>query len=288
MPNPIFILIDFNNYFTRFYFSNKETCVERYLKFLKHIRQKFNPTWLVNLMDAPKNFRSEFYPEYKGNRPVKPEDFNFLRENCILNLKKFNWPIQTSKTLEAEDLANLFTKNGKRLFPDVKFIIISDDKDCLPIESKDEQGNSTVLIFNYTGIQEGSQELFKQKSFRNFEMETPEEYTLFLTLKGDACDNVPGVEGIGDVGAKRLVTKYKTFENIKEILEKETQNHAVPASKLSFLELLKEVENEKIEEFEKYKDLDKVRADYDNFLLSYRLIKLFEGEWEYDLERYKI
>lgn len=281
MTNPIFVLIDFNNYFTRFFFSNKETCVERYLKLLKDIKQKFNPTWLVNLMDAPKNFRSEFYPEYKGTRPPKPEGFEDLRNNCIFNLNKFNWPIQTSKTLEAEDLANLFTHNSPS--SEVKFIVLSDDKDCLPIES------TSALIFNYTGQIKESEELFKQKSFRNFGMESSEEYTLFLTLKGDACDNVPGVEGIGDVNAKRLVSKYKTFENIKKILEKEKtktpENKKNPKEDFCFMDLMEEFEN--CEE-EQYKDLNKIRNDYDNFLLSYKLIKLFEGEWKYDLEKYKI
>lgn len=286
MTNSIFVLIDFNNYFARFFFSNKETCVERYLKFLKDVKQKFNPKWLVNLIDAPKNFRSEFYPQYKENRPPKPEGFEDLRNNCIFNLNKFNWPIQTSKTLEAEDLANLFTHNSPS--SEVKFIILSDDKDCLPIES------TSALIFNYTGIQEGSKELFKQKSFRNFSMESSEEYTLFLTLKGDACDNVPGVEGIGDVNAKRLVSKYKTFENIKKILENEKQKPKTLKTKnfesSSFMDLFEEFEeqfNEKVEK-EEYKDLDKIRKNYDNFLLSYRLIKLFEGKWEYDLEKYEL
>ncbi len=129
MKNQVFVLIDFNNYFTRFYFANKEICVERYLKFLKDVIQKFNPQWLVNLIDAERNFRYDIFPQYKKNRPDKEEDFENLRKNCLFNLEKLNWPIQNSKTLEAEDLANIFVKNN----PKLHFIILSNDKDCLQI-----------------------------------------------------------------------------------------------------------------------------------------------------------
>jgi len=248
----LFILIDLNNYFSRFYYSNPENCVERYLGMAQHILSTFSPGYFCNLIDAPQSFRKEIYADYKANRSDKPKDYYEKLKNLKYNLKKFKYPQQTSKSLEAEDLMNLFIRN----LPDYKFLLFSNDKDILQLE-EDER----VIIFNYLAKKvNGEYTLFEQRSFKKLGFESKEEYQLYHALKGDASDNIPGVKGIGEKKARNLAKIYKNFETLK---------------KASSVEFIKDT------------DFVKIRENSENFDLSYKLILLFEETYEFDLNKYK-
>lgn len=183
----LFVLVDLNNYFTRFYYGNPENCVERYLRMIKDIISTFSPGYFCNLIDAPVCFRKTLFPEYKATRNKKPDDFYEKLENLKYNLKMFNHPFQTSKSLEAEDLMNLFVEN----IPDVKFVLFSNDKDILQLESQN------TVIFNYLAKKINDKfELFEQKSYKNLGFDSVDEMKLGHALQGDSSDNIPGVSGI--------------------------------------------------------------------------------------------
>ena len=69
----LFVLVDLNNYFSRFYYGNPENCVERYLKMNRDIISIFSPGYFCNLIDAPVCFRKNVYSEYKAHRKEKPQ-----------------------------------------------------------------------------------------------------------------------------------------------------------------------------------------------------------------------
>ena len=250
--NNIVVLIDFNNYFNRFYFSDKNSCVERYLRFVKEILNYFSPEFMINLFDAPFSFRKEKYAFYKANRENKPKEFYDLLKECKFNLQKFNYHCMTSKSLEAEDLMNMIIKNTE--IEEYKYIILSGDKDVLQLENKN------VKIFDY---RKEKNELF---SNRKCEFESKEEFLLFLALKGDASDNIPGVKGLGDKKAKNIVEKYKTYENLK--------------SELSIFNLLKAKSSDK--------DISKIQENEDDFDKSYELVKLYNNVYKIDMEKYRV
>lgn len=249
--NNLFILIDLNNYFSRFYYSNPENCVERYLGMIQYILSTFSPGYFCNLIDAPQSFRKELYKDYKANRQEKPKDYYEKLKNLKYNLKKFGYPQQSSKSLEAEDLMNLFIEN----LPDYKFLLFSNDKDILQLESE------RVVIFNYLAKKVNDEyTLFEQRSFKNLEFESKEEYQLYHALKGDSSDNIPGVKGIGEKKAKKLAKIYKTFDNLKSLVSND---------------------------FIKDKDFVKIREDIGNFELSYSLILLFNEKYDFNLNKFK-
>lgn len=254
-----FLLIDLNNYFSRFYFANKDNCIERYLKLIKDSLQEFSPKYLCNLIDAPISFRKGLYPHYKSHRAEKPADYYELLNNLKFNLKQFKYSYQTSKTLEAEDLANLFTSN----IDSFDFIVLSNDKDCLQLESE------TCKIFDYFNKRDESGQFIKfiKKSYENLGLSTKEEFLLYLSLMGDSSDNIPGVKGIGSQKAFEIIKRCNNYNLLIEIInEKNILDNYTARGKL----------------------FDLIRNDIENFQLSYKLVSLFNEKYKFDLEKYKI
>ncbi len=253
-----FLLIDLNNYFSRFFFANSENCIERYLLLIKDSIREFSPTWICNCIDAPISFRKGLYEPYKSHRQDKPPEYYSLLSLLKFNLQKFHYPIQTSKSLEAEDICSLFTENLKNE-EKIKFVVLSNDKDVLQLETV---SNNKVRIFDYFNRKndEGVKVKFVQKSIRNLEFENIEQLTLYLSLRGDASDNIPGVNKCGDVGARKIIAEFGSYENIMELIE---TNFNFPSLKL-------------------------VKNDLENFKMSYQLVQLRKDEWKVNLEKYKL
>ena len=251
-----FLLIDLNNYFSRFFYANSETCIERYLLLIKDSIREFSPTWICNCIDAPISFRKGLYNNYKSNREDKPAEYYSLLNLLKFNLQKFKYPIQTSKSLEAEDICSLFLENLKN--EDIKFVVLSNDKDVLQLEQLE---NNKVRIFDYFNRknEEGEKVKFVQKSIKDFSFNNVEQLTLYLALRGDASDNIPGVNKCGDVGARKIIAEFGSYENIIEIL---TTNFNFPSLKL-------------------------VKNDLENFKMSYQLVQLRKDEWKVNLEKYE-
>ncbi len=254
-----FLLIDLNNYFSRFFFANPESCIERYLLLIKDSIREFSPTWICNCIDAPISFRKSLFENYKSNRQDKPPEYYSLLNLLKFNLQKFHYPIQTSKSLEAEDICSLFTEN--LIFEDIKFVVLSNDKDVLQLETfLDEK----VQIFDYFNKKDenGNFQKFVRKSVKNFEFNNVEEFSLYLSLRGDASDNIPGVKNCGDKKARKIIAEYDMYEKVIYAVEKDF------CCKLPELKLVKE--------------------DLENFKLSYQLVQLRKDEWKVNLEKYKI
>lgn len=244
-----FLLIDLNNYFSRFYYANKDSCIERYLKLIKDSINTYSPSYICNCIDAKVSFRYELYPKYKANREPKPPEYYELLENLKFNLKKFKYPIQTSKSLEAEDLIGLFIQNVEN----INFVVLSNDKDCLQLQQ------NNVRIFDYFNKRNsfGEFQLFVEKSVVEFG--SVEQFTLYLSLRGDSSDNIPGVKNCGDVKARQIIVEYQNYDRLIEMLETNWKNNL----------------------------LNMIRNDLDNFKLSYKLVQLYKNNWEFDLEKYK-
>lgn len=252
-----FLLIDLNNYFSRFFYANPESCIERYLLLIKDSIREFSPTWICNCIDAPISFRKSLYSFYKSNRQEKPPEYYSLLNLLKFNLQKFHYPIQTSKSLEAEDICSLFTEN--LIFEDIKFVVLSNDKDILQLETLE---NDRVRVFDYFNRKndEGVKIKFVQKSVKDFSLNSTEELTLYLALRGDASDNIPGVNKCGDVGARKIIAEFDTYNKILEALS--------TGFNFSSLKL--------------------VKNDLENFKLSYKLVQLRKDEWKVNLEKYKL
>lgn len=252
-----FLLIDLNNYFSRFFYANPDSCIERYLLLLKDSIREFSPMWICNCVDAPISFRRGLYNSYKSHRQDKPPEYYSLLNLLKFNLQKFHYPIQTSKSLEAEDICSLFTEN--LIFEDIKFVVLSNDKDVLQLETLE---NDRVRIFDYFNRknEEGEKIKFVQKSVKDFSLSSTKELTLYLALRGDASDNIPGVKNCGDKKARKIIASFDMYEKVISAIENGFN----------------------------FSELKLVKEDLENFKLSYKLVQLRKDEWKVNLEKYKL
>lgn len=251
------LLIDTNNYTGRFFnAAGKDRTTELFLNFLKSAIRYFKVDAYCCCLDGIENYRKKIYSDYKSNREEKSQDWKDSDKNVLLNFDKLGIHHVKSKTLEAEDIINLMIKNH----PIHEFIVLSGDKDCLLMYEHD----NCLGVFDYKDKE------FFERSFEKFgiadenKKDAAQKMLMYLSLKGDSGDNVPGVRGIGEKKIQMLMDKYKNVETLKKRLDKP-----------NFLDA-------------GCKEFEIVQKDKENFFLSEKLVRLFDEKRTTDLEKYRI
>jgi DNA polymerase-1 len=249
-----FLLIDTNNYFSKFFHGAGERVIDTYLNFLNKAINQFEPDYYCNVLDAERSFRYDIYDQYKAHRPAKPKDYDEFYKLLILNFQKLKINYISSKTLEAEDSINLFVKNNN----DVRFTALSSDKDCLLLYE-----HSNVSVFRYEGGEFEERTFIKYNIFDKEKEICAKKFLFYLCLKGDTSDNIPGVSGFGDVKIEKIIEQYQTLENLKKHLE---QPNFIDKANKEFLKILQHKED---------------------LYLSEKLIKLYNRDWKTNLSKFK-
>lgn len=180
-----------------------------FTKMLLELIAKEQPTHLAVAFDPPaKTFRHEAYPEYKANRSAAPELVKAALEPLQEILAAFNIPVVMMPGFEADDvigsMATQWENNDNRIY------MVTPDKDYGQLITKN--------IFQYKpGKAGGEVEVIgKEQVCANYGICEPQQVIDILTIWGDSSDNVPGIRGIGEVGAKKLIGKYGSLEGIIE------------------------------------------------------------------------
>jgi len=156
--------------------------------------------------DPPgKTFRHEQYAEYKANRPHMDDDLAvqvpYIRRVCDV----LRMPVVEVPGYEADDvIATLARQAVEQGF---KVVVVSADKDLLQLVSED------VLVLN-PGREGTGATLLDRKAVEEKWGVPPQRVVDVLALVGDSVDNVPGVPGIGDKGARDLVCEFGSVENV--------------------------------------------------------------------------
>lgn len=152
-------------------------------------------------------FRTEVFKEYKANRESMPDTLRSQMEFLHEGLNAMDIPIYQLKGFEADDIIGTISHKAKALGHQT--FILTGDRDSFQLV--DEQGLIKVLIPS-KGVLE---EYDHQKVFERMGV-YPEQIIDYKGLCGDSSDNIPGVRGIGDKTAIKLLTEYKTLENVFE------------------------------------------------------------------------
>ncbi|MFD2445788.1 5'-3' exonuclease H3TH domain-containing protein [Bacillus sp. CGMCC 1.16607] len=187
--------------------------------FLKHMLtavSTFNPSHLAVCWDmGSKTFRSELYTDYKGNRGEAPVElipqFDLVKEVVA----SFDIPNIGLAGYEADDCIGTVAKDLKR---DMKVSILTGDQDILQLL---EENISVILL---------------KKGFGNYLVHTPDTFyeekgikpRQMIDLKGlmgDPSDNYPGVKGIGEKTALKLLQQYESIDGILENLHGLSKSH---------------------------------------------------------------
>lgn len=178
-----------------------------FTKMLLELIAKEQPTHLAVAFDPPaKTFRHEAFPEYKANRSAAPELVKAALEPLQEILGAFNIPVVMIPGYEADDvigsMATQWESTGNQIY------MVTPDKDYGQL--------ITQNIFQYKPGKGGNEVeiIGKNEVCANYGICEPQQVIDILTIWGDSSDNVPGIRGIGEVGAKKLVAKYGSLDGI--------------------------------------------------------------------------
>ncbi len=170
-----------------------------------------NPDYIVAAFDPKgKNFRHELYTDYKANRSAMPDEIQTQLPYLWELLDGMNIPVLRIEGVEADDVIGTIAKMCEK--DDLQCNIVSGDKDFMQLIN-----DKTLLYAPQARRRE--KEIFNAQKVSEKWGVGPEHIIDLLGLMGDSSDNVPGVEGVGPVTAKKLIQKFGSMENIYENID---------------------------------------------------------------------
>lgn len=215
-----FVVVDGNNLAYRCFYAlpmlkslSGKPCnaIYGFLNTILNVITSEKPKYFACVFDAGKHtFRHDLYPAYKGTRDSTPdelkEQFPVLKEL----LKTMGIKTLEMQDIEADDIIGSITRKYNE-----NFYILSGDKDLLQLINH----NTTVFMpqrgnYNLTKVDEQAlKTLFNLKPYQVIEMKA---------IMGDSSDNIPGVAGIGKIGAQKLIDEFDNLDNVYNNIEKIT------------------------------------------------------------------
>ena len=182
-----------------------------FFNMFQKITEDWNPDLRGVVFDAPgPTFRHEAYAEYKAGRKPTPPEFKTQLPIILELLDAMGVPVVSREGVEADDV--LASCACAAAAHNLETLILSSDKDILQVLDRD-----VVVLRPVTGISS-----FRTMDGKGFEEEygfSPAAMPDYLALLGDSVDNVPGVPGVGEKTAKKLLSDFGTLEGIYECLD---------------------------------------------------------------------
>jgi DNA polymerase-1 len=205
----LFLIDGYSNIFRAFYairnLSNSRgeptNAVYGFVQMLRKLLREENPDLVGVALDVGKTFRNEKFEDYKANRTPMPEDLQSQLPWIRRALEAYQIPALELQGFEADDVLGSIACRATDEGYDV--VLVSADKDLMQLV------NPHVSLY-HTG---------RDKLYGPAEVEEdfgvpPEKVVDVLALMGDSIDNIPGVPGIGEKGAKTLIKEYGSLEEL--------------------------------------------------------------------------
>jgi DNA polymerase-1 len=171
---------------------------------LRKLLAVYDPTHLAVIFDAKgKTFRDDLYAEYKANRPPMPDDMRQQLDPIRALVKALGIPLLEVPGVEADDVIGTLAVQGKK--DGFGVTISTGDKDMAQLVNK------TVTMVNTM-----DDSLLDPKGVEAKFGIAPGQMVDYLTLVGDAVDNVPGVPKVGPKTAVKWLKEYGTLDDVME------------------------------------------------------------------------
>ena len=168
--------------------------------------------YLAIVMDekAP-TFRKEMYPEYKANRDKAPEDLHAQVPMIEASLEKMHIACLSRPGYEADDIIASLAARAQQ--EGIETVMVTGDKDLLQLVCDH--------VYALRPPKKGEKEyrLFRSEEVMEEFGVNPDQIVDYLTIIGDKSDNVPGIKGLGEKGALKLLTEYLTLDGIYRHLD---------------------------------------------------------------------
>ena len=216
------ILVDGNNLMFRSYYATAYTgnimknskgfptnALYGFVSMMNKIMNEENPEYIAVAFDIGKNFRKQKYDFYKEGRSATPEELKMQMPIARDILNAMGIKYLELEPYEADDIIGTLARMAD-LDPEYDATIISSDRDLLQLISPVVD----VKLLKQSGYIKYNPETFKA----DWGIE-PIKIIDLKALAGDASDNIPGVRGIGDKTALKLLQEYDSLEGIYENIE---------------------------------------------------------------------
>ena len=178
-----------------------------FTKYLLEMLEREKPTHVAVAFDPPGGtFRNQLYPEYKGTRPPTPQLVIDALDPLTELVEKMNIPVLMMPGFEADDVLGSVAAQYASHTLDV--YLVTPDKDYGQLigphtfQLKPGKSGAEAELVNTEALCE------------KWGISEPAQVIDMLSICGDTADNVPGVKGVGEVGAAKLIAKYGSVENI--------------------------------------------------------------------------
>lgn len=182
-----------------------------FTQMLMNLVAQRKPDYLCMVIDSSDEtvFRKDIYAEYKANRKAPPDDFAPQAERILQIVRDAGVPLFVKPGFEADDLIATFARRLRD--QDFEVFAVSKDKDLRQILS------DCTKMYDVQG-----DEVLDVKKLQEKYGYTPTEAIEIQTLIGDSTDNVPGIPGVGEKTAVKLVKKYGSADAVLQHLDELT------------------------------------------------------------------
>jgi len=172
------------------------------LNMLRRLLADYKADYLACVFDAKgKTFRDEIYDQYKAHRPPMPDDLGTQIEPLLEAIRALGWPLLQVEGVEADDVIGTLAREADR--KGLRCVISTGDKDLAQLVS------DRVTLVNTM-----SNERLDPAGVRDKFGVPPERMLDYLTLVGDAVDNVPGVDKVGPKTAAKWLAQYGSLGEV--------------------------------------------------------------------------
>ena len=216
------VLIDGNNFMFRSFYATSYTgnmmknskglytnALYGFVSMINKIIEEEKPSYVAVAFDIGKNFRKDLYKEYKDGRKETPSELKVQFPYARKILDAMGIKYLEKENYEADDIIGTLSKMALD-DPEFNALIVSSDRDLLQLI------NEQVEV-----------KLLKNKDYIRYNVDTfkadygfsPIRIIDLKALMGDASDNIPGVKGIGEKTALKLIQQYDTIENLYDNID---------------------------------------------------------------------
>ncbi len=232
---PTLLLIDGHSQAYRAYFGMKTPLTTRsgeptgavygFARKLLSVLKEYRPEYVATAFDAGDTWRHAEFPAYKGTRESMPDDMRPQMERIAQLVRAFNIPLLTYENFEADDILGALGREAGEQGFDV--LIMSGDRDMFQLVTE------RVKILYTSGGPNPATTVYGPTEVQERYGLTPRQFIDYKALTGDSSDNIPGVPGVGDKTATKLLQQFDSIDGIYanlaavsgEKLKKNLQEH---------------------------------------------------------------
>ena len=216
------VIIDGNSLIFRAYYAIQRPMITKsgqythgiygFLNMLSKIQKEYEPGYIAVTFDlAAPTFRHKEYAEYKATRKKMPPELAMQMEPMKEVLRAMNIHILEKEGFEGDDIIGTLARRGEK--EGLEPLIITGDRDALQLAT-----DVTKVLITKKGISEF--ELFDAAHMQEVYGMTPAQFIDYKALRGDTSDNIPGLPGVGEKTAQKLIADFETVDNLLDNIDK--------------------------------------------------------------------